>query len=258
MTNPNKINDTTDQNRDPITGAPGSHPVGVGVGGSAGGFAGAAAGALFGPIGMLVGATIGTIAGASAGKGVAEKIDPTGETEYWRNEHATRDYVSKDHDYDTHYAPAYNYGTQARDKYADRTWDESLETELSRDWGQSRGASELDWASAQPAVKDAWDRSDRTYRAYDANDAQYREQYEQASYNDPAYPYEDYRQAYRYGTYARANNPDRAWNEEYERELAQGWETARGNSRLDWTQASAAAKDAWQTSYPNLGERRDR
>lgn len=237
--------ETVDQNRDPITGAPGSHPVGVGVGGAAGGAAGALAGAVFGPIGLLVGATVGTIAGASAGKGVAESIDPTAEREYWRGEYVSRDYIDKSRDYDTHYAPAYEYGAASRGKYADRTWDAALESDLARDWGTQRSTSELDWDAAQPAVKDAWERSDRTYRTYDALDAQYREHYASAPYNDPAYPYEDYRQAYRYGTYARAQNPDRAWNEDYERELASTWGTVRGKSRLEWDQARLAARDAW-------------
>ena len=35
---------TTDANRDPITGAPGAHPVGTGVGAAGGGAAGAAIG----------------------------------------------------------------------------------------------------------------------------------------------------------------------------------------------------------------------
>lgn len=258
MSTQRKINEPADANRDPITGAPGSHPVGVGVGGATGGAAGMAAGALFGPIGLLVGAAVGTFAGASAGKGVAESIDPTAEDAYWREQYATREYVEKSRDYDTHYAPAYNYGTQARGRYPDRAWDATLESDLSRDWGKARASSELDWDAARPAVKDAWDRSDRTYRAYDTIDSQFRESYMQAPSYDPAYPYEDYRQAYRYGTYARANNPDRAWNEAYERELEQGWATARGSSRLDWTQARDATKDAWTRAYPNLGERIDR
>ena len=80
-----------DANRDPITGTPGAHPVGVGVGGVAGGLAaGAAAGTVFGPIGTLIGAAAGTVIGAAAGKGVAERIDPTGEVDYWRDAHRTR------------------------------------------------------------------------------------------------------------------------------------------------------------------------
>src|SRR5690606_17135022 len=91
-------------NRHPITKAPGSHPVGVGLGGVGGAAAGAGIGALFGPIGMLVGGAVGTLAGASAGKGIAESIDPTGETEYWRDEYSNRSYANADYNYDNDYA----------------------------------------------------------------------------------------------------------------------------------------------------------
>ena len=66
------------ENRDPITGTPGAHPVGTGVGAAAGGIAaGAAAGSVAGPVGTVVGAAVGAVAGGLAGKGVAEKVDPT-------------------------------------------------------------------------------------------------------------------------------------------------------------------------------------
>lgn len=46
-----------DENRDPITGEPGSHPVGTGVGAAGAGLAGAAAGmAVGGPVGGVIGA----------------------------------------------------------------------------------------------------------------------------------------------------------------------------------------------------------
>ena len=66
-------------NRDPITGASGAHPVGVGLGAAVGGIAaGAAAGTLAaGPIGTVVGAAAGAVAGGLGGKAVAEHFDPT-------------------------------------------------------------------------------------------------------------------------------------------------------------------------------------
>src|SRR5438045_3041599 len=75
----------TDANRDPITGAPGAHPVGTGVGATGGALAGAAAGAVAGPIGAAVGLVAGAVVGGLAGKGVAEKIDPTVEDAYWKD-----------------------------------------------------------------------------------------------------------------------------------------------------------------------------
>lgn len=56
---------------DPITGEPGAHPVGVGVGALSAGAAGAAIGSFGGPIGVLIGAAIGAVAGGLAGKEVA-------------------------------------------------------------------------------------------------------------------------------------------------------------------------------------------
>jgi phage tail tape-measure protein len=66
-------------NLDPITGAPGAHPVGVGLGAAVGGIAaGAVAGTVAaGPLGTVVGATVGAIAGGLGGKAVAEHFDPT-------------------------------------------------------------------------------------------------------------------------------------------------------------------------------------
>lgn len=69
---------TGSANLDPITGEPGAHPIGTGVGAVAGGMAaGAAVGTVAGPIGTAVGAAAGAVVGGLAGKGVAEKIDPT-------------------------------------------------------------------------------------------------------------------------------------------------------------------------------------
>src|SRR3954471_9273816 len=89
-----------DDNRDPLTGAPGAHPVGVGVGAAGGGATGAAIGtAVAGPVGTAVGAVIGAVAGGLAGKGVAESIDPTAEEAYWRENHRSQPFA-RDRAYD--------------------------------------------------------------------------------------------------------------------------------------------------------------
>ncbi len=64
-------------NRDPISGTPGSHPVGTGVGAAGGAAAGAAVGTLAGPVGAAVGLAAGAVVGGLAGKDAAEKMDPT-------------------------------------------------------------------------------------------------------------------------------------------------------------------------------------
>jgi phage tail tape-measure protein len=102
-----------DANRDPITGAPGSHPVGTGLGAAAGGIAaGAAVGTVAGPVGTLVGAVAGAVIGGLAGKGIAESIDPTVEEAYWRENYASRPYVASGATFDD-YGPAYRYGEVA-------------------------------------------------------------------------------------------------------------------------------------------------
>ena len=131
------LNPDRDSNRDPITGAPGSHPVGTGVGAVAGGMAaGAAAGTVAGPVGTAIGAAVGAIAGGLAGHGIAELVDPTAEEAYWRENYSSRPYVAGD-SFDE-FGPAYRYGVSSYSKYPDRTFYD-LEAELSRDWDAARG-----------------------------------------------------------------------------------------------------------------------
>lgn len=158
------LNVQTDANRDPITGAPGSHPVGTGLGAAAGGLAaGAAAGTVAGPVGTLVGAAIGAIAGGLAGKGVAEMIDPTAEDAYWRDNFASRPYAG-DSTYDE-LGPAYRYGVDAYGKYPNRSFDD-VERDLGADWDKAKGSSTLEWDRAKLAAKDSWQRvSDTIERA---------------------------------------------------------------------------------------------
>src|SRR4051794_16964576 len=111
-------------NRDPISGAPGAHPVGTGLGAAAGGMAaGAAAGSVAGPIGTAAGAAIGAVVGGLAGKGIAEKIDPTIEEAYWRESYVSRPYVNKGATFDD-WGPAYMYGIDNYPKYRGRKFDE--------------------------------------------------------------------------------------------------------------------------------------
>lgn len=154
MNNDNRKNDA---NRDPLTGAPGSHPVGTGIGAVVGGAAaGAATGTVAGPVGTAVGAVVGAVVGGLAGKGVAEAIDPTSEHVYWSENFSGRDYVEKGSSFDD-YGPAYDYGVDARGQYPGRGFDD-VESDLSRDWTTRRGASSLSWERAKHAARDAWNR----------------------------------------------------------------------------------------------------
>ncbi|GAB3765038.1 hypothetical protein GCM10028796_21370 [Ramlibacter monticola] len=125
------------------------------VGGVAGGAAaGAAAGGMTGPVGAAVGAAIGAVVGAVAGR---MKADPAVEDTYWRDNYASRPYVTGGTSYDE-YAPAYRYGVDAYNRYPDRPFDE-IEPELGRDWGTARGRSKLEWEHAKHASRDAWHRA---------------------------------------------------------------------------------------------------
>ena len=82
-------------NRDPISSAPGAHPVATGVGAIVGGAAaGAFTGTVAGPVGTVIGAAVGAVVGGLAGKDVAEAIDPTREDAYWRENYGGRRYVN--------------------------------------------------------------------------------------------------------------------------------------------------------------------
>lgn len=151
------IDRNPDANEDPITGAPGAHPVGTGVGAAAGGIAaGAIAGSVAGPVGTLVGAAVGAVAGGLAGKGVAEMIDPTAEESYWRENYSSRSYVNSGASFDD-YGPAYRYGVDSYGRYEGRTF-EQAEPEMMRDWDQTKGSSGLNWDKAKHAARDSWQR----------------------------------------------------------------------------------------------------
>jgi len=160
-----KIDTNRDANRDPITGAAGSHPVGTGIGALAGGVAaGAAAGTVAaGPIGTAIGAAVGAVVGGLAGKGIAEMIDPTAEDAYWRENYADRPYT-QGASYDE-FGPAYRYGVSSYSEYPDRRF-EDIEPDLRREWPNARGTSRLEWDRARLAAKDSWQRvSDAVERA---------------------------------------------------------------------------------------------
>lgn len=64
MSNTDKLVDQNDANRDPISGEPGSHPLGTGVGAAGAGTVGTVIGGVVGgPIGAVVGAVVGSVVG---------------------------------------------------------------------------------------------------------------------------------------------------------------------------------------------------
>src|SRR3954470_14923717 len=135
-------NDTTNRpttgtsaNRDPLTGAPGAHPIGTAAGAVAGGVAtGAAVGSVAGPVGTAVGAAVGAIVGGLAGKGIAESIDPTAEEAYWAENYEREPYYEKGYTFQDYY-PAYRTGWEGRSRYQGRKW-EDVQPDLEADYNR--------------------------------------------------------------------------------------------------------------------------
>jgi len=88
-------------------------------------------------------------------------------------------------------------------------------------------------------------------------EAYWRQAFVSRPYADETLGYDHYRPAYRYGWESRTRFPDRRWDQ-VERELETGWREHRGSSRLGWTDAKLAARDAWQRVDRRLLEQRDR
>ena len=83
LTSSRNTSKAKEENLDPISGEPGAHPIGTGLGAAAAGAAtGMAGGAVAGPAGAAIGAVIGAVAGGLGGKAIAESIDPTVEDAY--------------------------------------------------------------------------------------------------------------------------------------------------------------------------------
>ncbi len=150
------------RNPDPITGAPGSHPVGTGLGAAIGGAAatGALAGTAAGPAGTALGAAVGAVVGGLAGKGLAEKVDPTREDAYWQ-EHHSRQAWARGRPY-ADFRPAYQAGYEGYSEHgtAGRTF-EDAEPELRARYERTLPAPNVPWTEARPASQAAWKKFER-------------------------------------------------------------------------------------------------
>ncbi len=147
-----------DLNADMITGEPGSHPIGTGIGGVGGAAAGAALGSMAGPLGTLIGGAVGAIVGGGAGHASAEAINPTHEEVYWRAEHANATYYKDGHDFDRDLHPAYAVGYANRAHYPADARFEDHENDLRQSWEEVKGESRMEWEEARLASRDAWRR----------------------------------------------------------------------------------------------------
>lgn len=90
-----------------------------------------------------------------------------------------------------------------------------------------------------------------------AEDAYWRENYIHRPYADDTLSYDHYRPAYRYGWESRSRHLGRRWGE-VERELEHAWRQNRGTSRLGWSDAKLAARDAWQRIEHRMADERAR
>jgi uncharacterized protein (TIGR02271 family) len=100
----------------------------------------------------------GAIVGGLVGKGVAERVNPTVEREYWSKNYSREPYYQANRTWDD-YESAYRTGYEGYRRYAaeGRSWDQ-CEVDLRRDYEKNRGKSKFTWDEARPAVRAAWDR----------------------------------------------------------------------------------------------------
>ncbi|WP_051176032.1 hypothetical protein [Luteimonas mephitis] len=77
------------------------------------------------------------------------------------------------------------------------------------------------------------------------DEAHYRARYRDAPYYSTGRNWRDYAPAYRYGYLAREEHPGERF-EEIEPQLARDWLRCKADSRLQWTEARGAVRDAWR------------
>lgn len=159
-TTTSKEAEAANMNRDPITGAPGSHPVATGIGTAEGAATGAIFGSAVGPVGTLVGGVVGAVVGGLVGHGAGEEANPTPDDIYWRESYVREPYYNSAYTYED-YAPAYRFGSQLRSRSGVQIWDEQQQLVLRDEWEASRGTSRMTWEEARSPSRAAWERSGR-------------------------------------------------------------------------------------------------
>lgn len=235
-------------NPDPITGEPGAHPLGTGIGAAAAGAAATVIGATAGPLGAVVGAVVGSVVGGLVGKSAAENsnptvINPTAEDAYWRESYDKRAYANPDRSYDA-YRLAYQVGYEGYMAHAgEQTSYREIEPELERQYQDRNDGSSVSWNDARFAVHDAWERARRNDFFFN-EDLHWRENYKFQPYYNSNLSYQDYQPAYRLGYEGFAEHQDKHYVE-VEPELRRRYEDGYDSNGLAWDQARHAARDAW-------------
>ncbi|WOP14334.1 glycine zipper domain-containing protein [Ottowia sp. SB7-C50] len=86
------------------------------------------------------------------------------------------------------------------------------------------------------------------------HDDHWRSHYEREPYYRAGHTYDDYAPAYGLGIGSLVADKYRERDyDEIEPELARDWEIYRGESRLNWPEASPAARAAWQRARRDVG-----
>lgn len=160
----NRVIEDLEDRRDPITGAPDSHPIETGMGAATFGTLGALAGAVAGPIGAMVGGAVGAAAGGALGHKVGEQHEE--EEAYGRvAAELQQDFASRDYPQGAPYdffEPAYRFGAASYHAYPEKVWnDEGLQLELRKKWEDVEHDPSLTFERAQGAIRDAWYAAER-------------------------------------------------------------------------------------------------
>ena len=135
------------------------HNIGSGTGAVAGAVTGAAVGSAGGPVGSVVGAVVGGVVGAKAGDSIAEAVNPTEYHDHFKTEYKNTPYYTAGREWND-YEPAYQYGYDTYGQYRGQRF-EDVETDLERNWNQTRAKSNLEWNEAKQAVRDGWHHIER-------------------------------------------------------------------------------------------------
>ncbi|MCU0525916.1 MAG: glycine zipper family protein [Elainella sp. Prado103] len=255
----------TASNADPITGEPGAHPVGTGIGAAAAGAAATAIGATAGPIGAVVGAVVGSVIGGLVGKSAAESTNPTIEETYWRDSYTSRPYIRPEYPYEA-YQLAFQVGHEGYlSRSKQRISFHEAEPELRREYEsrnhesrnhesrnhESRGyesgnhGAEIVWDEARYAAEDAWERTKRNTFFYE-EDQHWKTQFQHRPYYHPSLSYSDYQLAYRIGYEGFVEYADQNQHfDQVEHILKQNYEADNTASVLPWPEARHAVFDGW-------------
>ncbi len=233
-------------NFDPITGEPGAHPLGTGIGAAAAGAVGTAIGATAGPLGAVVGAVVGSVMGGLVGKHAAEAVNPTVIKSGRRQ---SQDNIRPDQSYEAHQL-AYQIGYQGYLDHIDENMsyaeiEPELEHEYQRELELEGDGVSVSWDEARHAVKDAWERARRNDFFY-TEDLYWRDNYRLQPYYNLDLSYEDYQPAYRLGyeSYVEHADSDQTYAQ-VEPELRRTYDISDASSNLPWPDAVHAVRDAW-------------